>query len=113
MSTKSRRVWESRYLSALKLAKMGDVDFDKALDIILRTISYALADAREWERDNNDEMYCNSAADAHKTDLLDKRRAKLEEEWNAYGLTMVNYGIYTTITDREGGSDVIHLAYFD
>ena len=44
---KSMMVWQSRYRNAKKLSKMGDGDFDKALDIILRTIRYALADARE------------------------------------------------------------------
>ncbi|MDY5003937.1 MAG: hypothetical protein SO057_07335 [Atopobiaceae bacterium] len=110
---KSMMVWQSRYRNAKKLSKMGDGDFDKALDIILRTIRYALADAREWERQNNDEAYCNSRTAEHKTELLEKRRAKLEEEWNAYGLTMVNYGLYPTITDHKGGSSVIYLAYFD
>lgn len=113
MSSKSQRVWGSRYRNAHKLAEMGDGNEDKALDLILRTIRYALADAREWERQNNDERYYNSARAAHKNELLRKRRAGLEAEWNAYGLTLVNYGLYPTVTSHKGGSDVIELAYFD
>ena len=113
MSSKSQRVWGSRYRNAHKLAEMGDGNEDKALDLIIRTIRYALADAREWERQNSNEIYGNSINAAHKTELLEKRRTRLEKEWNSYGLTIVNYGLYPTITDRKGGSDVIYLAYFD
>lgn len=113
MSSKSQRVWESRIRNANKLAQMGDGDYDKAMSLILRTIRYALADAREWERQNNDARYGNSPQAKHRTELLDKRCARLEEEWNSYGLTIVNYGLYPTITDHKGGSSVIYLAYFD
>lgn len=114
MSTKRDRVWDSRNRNAHKLAKMGDGNEEKAMSLILRTIRYALADAHEWERENDNEKYCNSRAHEHKTELLDKRRANLEREWNEYGLTMVNYGPYPTINDLLSGTqDVIHLAYFD
>ena len=113
MSTKRDRVWDSRNRNAHKLAKMGDGNEEKAMSLILRTIRYALADAHEWERENTSERYCNSSAHEHKAELLDRRRANLEREWNKYGLTMVNYGLYPTITDAKGGSDVIYLAYFD
>ena len=113
MSSKSQRVWESRIRNAHKLAEMGDGNEDKALDLIIRTIRYALADAREWERQNSDARYGNSPQAEHRTELLDKRRARLEEEWNSYGLTIVNYGLYPTITDHKCGDDVIYLAYFD
>lgn len=112
MSTKSQRVWDARHRNAHKLAEMGDGNEDKALDLILRTIRYALADAREWERQNNSERYYNSKKAVHKNELLRKRHAWLEAEWNAYGLTLVNYGLYPTVTDHKGGSDVIELTYF-
>ena len=113
MSTKSQRVWDARRRNARKLAEMGDGDEDKALDLILRTIRYALADAREFEMENTDEAYCNSARAAHKAGLLERRRARLESEWAAYGLTLVNYGLYPTVTTHKGGGDVIGLDYFD
>ena len=113
MSTKSQRVWESRIRNANKLAQMGDGDYDKAMSLILRTIRYALADAREWELENTDEAYCNSARAAHRTYLLEKRRERLNSEWAEYGLTLVNYGLYPTVTTHKGGSDVISLCYFD
>lgn len=114
MSTKRDRVWDSRNRNAHKLAKMGDGNEEKAMSLILRTIRYALADAHEFERENNNEKYCNSRSHEHKAELLDRRRANLEREWNEYGLTMVNYGLYPTINDLLSGTqDVIHLAYFD
>lgn len=113
MSTKSQRTWAARFRSAQQLAAMGDGDEEKALDLILRTIRYALADVREWERENTDERYCNSKTAAHRTELLEKRRARLVSEWNVYGLTLVWYGLYPTVTDHEGGSDIIYLPYMD
>lgn len=113
MSTKAQRTWDARFRSAEKLAAMGDGDKDKAMSLILRTIRYALADAREWERENTSERYCNSETAAHRTELLEKRRARLVSEWNAYGLTLVNYGLYPTVTDHKGGSDIIYLPYMD
>jgi DNA invertase Pin-like site-specific DNA recombinase len=114
MSTKSSRVWESRNRNAHKLAEMGDGNEEKAMSLILRTIRYALADAHEFERENTSERYRNSRAHEHKAELLGRRRANLEREWNEYGLTMVNYGPYPTINDLLSGTqDVIHLAYFD
>lgn len=96
MSTKRDRVWDSRNRNAHKLAKMGDGNEEKAMSLILRTIRYALAEAHEWERENTSEWYCNSHEAKHKAALLEKRRANLEREWNEYGLTMVNYGLYPT-----------------
>lgn len=113
MSTKAQRTWAYRYRNAEKLAAMGDGDVDKALDLILRTIRYALADAREWERENMSERYCNSETAAHRTELLEKRRARLVSEWNAYSLTLVNYGLYPTVTDHKGGDSIIYLPYMD
>lgn len=113
MSTKSQRVWESRIHNAISLAQMGDGDYDKAMSLILRTIRYALADAREWERQNNDARYGNSPQAKHRTELLKKRRERLNSEWAEYGLTIVNYGLYPTVTTHKGGSDVISLCYFD
>ena len=113
MSTKSQRVWADRYRNAEKLAAMGDGDEDKALDIIVRTIRYALARAREWERENVDEAYAASKHAAHKSDLLEKREKRMKEAWSAYGLTLVWYGLYPTVTDHKGGASIIHLAYMD
>lgn len=104
MSTKSSRVWESRNRNAQKLAGMGDGNEEKAMSLILRTIRYALADAHEWERENTSEWYCNSREAEHKVALLEKRRANLEREWNEYGLTMVNYGLYPTKRHAERDS---------
>lgn len=112
MSTKSQRVWDARRRNARKLAEMGDGDEDKALDLILRTIRYALADVREFER-NTSEAYYKSARSSHKAKLLERRRARLESEWAAYELILVNYGLYPTVTTHKGGGDVIDLDYFD
>ena len=107
-------VWTSRYLNAHKLADMGDGDFDKALDLINRTIRFAIADAREWERDNDSEyLRYHAERHAHQEELLAKRRERLQEEWGKYGLTMVWYGLYPTITTAKGQGEVIYLAYFD
>ena len=63
--------------------------------------------------ENTDEAYCNSARAAHKAGLLERRRARLESEYAAYGLTLVNYGLYPTVTKHRGGDAVIWLVYFD
>ena len=107
-------VWASRRLNAQKLAKMGDGDFDKALDLINRTIRFALADAREGERDNDSEyLRYHAKRHAHQEELLEKRKDRLQAEWGKYGLTMVWYGLYPTITTAKGQGEVIYLAYFD
>jgi hypothetical protein len=87
-------------------------EFDRALSLLDRIQRYAIADAREWEAENSSERYCNSKTHAHKEELLDARRARLQEELKPYGLHLVNYGLYPTVVDKNDHNQYM-LHYFD
>lgn len=111
-------VWFRRAVSAYDLAARLDTDVTeeardtaaKLLDSIQR---YALADAREWERENNSESYCNSRYHKARQKTLDRRRERLEKQLAKYGCKLVNYGLYPTVIDAETGVDLYALHYFD
>lgn len=114
---KRAEVWFHRSASAWDLAhRLGPVTEEskaeaaKLLDSIQR---YALADAREWERENSSERYCNSQYHKDRESMLDRRRARLEKALEPYGCRLVNYGLYPTITDNATGATLSYLHYFD
>jgi len=77
--------------------------YDQADGLFFRLRRYALANARQWERANNSERYANSPQCERDEQALDKRRENLQAEISAYGLRMVNYGLYPTIERAEDG----------
>lgn len=111
-------VWFRRAVSAYDLAARLNPEVTeefrdaaaKLLDSIQR---YSLADAREWERENNSERY--QASDLHKErqKALDRRRERLQKQLAKYGCKLVNYGLYPTVVDDETGADLYLLHYFD
>lgn len=111
-------VWFRRAVSAYDLAARIDTDVTeeardaaaKLLDSIQR---YALADAREWERENSSESYCNSRYHKEREKTLDRRRERLEKQLEKYGCKLVNYGLYPSVVDAKTGADLYALHYFD
>lgn len=111
-------VWFHRAVSAYDLAARLEADVTeesrdaaaKLLDSIQR---YALADAREWERENSSERYCNSRYHKDREKMLDRRRERLQKQLAKYGCKLVNYGLYPSIVDTKTGADLYALHYFD
>ena len=117
---KGRRAetWHYRYCSAWDLASIIDGDqvteteYAAALALLDSVQRYALADAREWERENSSERYCNSAYHKQRVKQLDASRERLEKRLERYGLRLVNYGLYPSIIDSNGNNKYL-LHYFD
>lgn len=115
---KRAEVWFRRDASAWDLAARLDpvVTEDskaaaaKLLDSIQR---YALADAREWERENSSEWYCNSTLHKEKQAALDRRRSRLQTALAPYHCKMCNNGLYPTIVDTVTKRNLYLLHYFD
>ena len=111
-------VWFWRSCSAWDLAARLDpvVTEDskaaaaKLLDSIQR---YALADAREWERENSSERYCNSRYHKDRVAMLDRRRVRLEKALAPYRCQLCNYGLYPSIVDTDTRETLSFLHYFD
>ena len=107
-------VIRARYAAAETLAARGDGDIDKAYSLIRRIARYALADIRQYERDNTAELY-NERQSIEAERRLNARRARLDYELSTnYGARLVNYGLYPSIV--ECGSEkreVCTIAYYD
>lgn len=118
--TKREQVYYNRRRSAVELASMKhenptDDDIAAAYSLLERVIRYALADAREFEIDNDGETYRNAYRQAqheHREKLLSARRERLQEELDTYGVRMKNYGLYPSIVDHTG-RDYYMLHYFN
>lgn len=104
----------ARYAAAETLAARGDGDVEKAYSLIRRIARYALADARQWERDNTEGLY-NEQQSIHAERLLNARRANLDYELSTnYGVRLVNYGLYPSIEEcGNEGREVCSVAYYD
>ena len=117
---KGRRAetWYYRYCSAWDLAAMvcgemvTDTEYNAALKLLDSIQRYALADAAEWERENNSERYCNSVYHKQREKQLDARRERLQDRLKRYNLKLVNYGLYPSIVDQAGNNKYF-LHYFD
>lgn len=112
-------VWYWRACSAYSLAerktgagKVAERDYNAAADLLKRVTRYALADAHQWERANTYERYANSQTARDDEIRLEARRNRLQEELKAYGVKMVNYGLYPSIID-EDGHDLNALHFFN
>lgn len=108
------KVMQSRIENAEKLAARGNGDYDQAYSLIRRIARYAIADVRQWERDNTEALY-NERQSIEAERRLNARRARLDYELSTnYGLRMVNYGLYPTIVEcgNENAGEVIHITYY-
>lgn len=112
-------VWYWRACSAYGLAerktgagKVTESDYNAASDLLKRVTRYALASAHQWEWANNSERYGNSEQAREDEKRLDRRRERLQAELKAYGVKMVNYGLYPSIID-EDRHDLNALHFFN
>lgn len=99
-------VWYWRACSAYDLAarltgadNVTEIDYNTAKDLLNRVTRYACNAARQWERANIYERYANSQQARDDEKRLDARRERLQSELRAYGVKMVNYGLYPSIVD--------------
>ena len=67
---------------------------------------------RNFEDDNNDRI-ANTKWHANNEEREDKWLDRLQEQFKEYNLILVFYGLYPTITDHKGGSDVIYTYYYN
>lgn len=115
---KRAETWFRRSVSAYGLAARINPEVTeeaqaaaaKILDSVQR---YALADAREWERENSSERYCNSQYHKEREAALDRRRERLQKALQPYGVRLVNYGLYPSIIDVATDRNLYMLHYFD
>ena len=114
---KRAEIWFRRSVSAWDLAaRLGDVTEEskavaaKLLDSVQR---YALADAREWERENSSERYCNSRYHKEREEMLNRRRERLEKALVPYRCRLVNYGLYPSVVDVDTNETLNFLHYFE
>lgn len=110
--------WYWRYCSAWDLAsiicgeQVTETEYNEALKLLDSIQRYALADAAEWEHENNSEWYCNSTYHKERQKQLDTRRKRLQDRLKRYELKIVNYGLYPSIVDNNGNNKYL-LHYFD
>ena len=99
-------VWYWRAVSAYEMAARLEPDgvtvdgYEAAAKLLDSCRRYALADARKWEADNTYERYANSEQSKKDGERLDARRERLQKRLAAYGLELVNFGLYPTICDK-------------
>ena len=110
--------WYWRYCSAWDLAhiicgeQVTESEYNNALKLLDSIQRYALADAAEWERENNSEWYCNSTYHKEREKQLDGRRERLQARLKRYNLRLINFGLYPSIVDNNNRSLYL-LHYFD
>lgn len=98
---KREQVRFQREIAALNLVRFApghsgevtDEEETAAYELLGRCIRYALADVRQWERDNDARRY-SQAQSEHAEKLLNARRKRLNDELAAYGVEMCNFGLY-------------------
>jgi len=116
---KRAETWFFRYRSAWDMAALvcgenvTETEYNAALKLLDSVQRYALADAREWEMENNSERYCNSVYHKERIKQLDARRARLQKALARYGVKMENYGLYPSIIKIDTKQDCYFLHYFD
>ncbi len=115
---KRAEVWFHRSVSAWDMANrispvVTEESKEAAAKLLDRVQRYALADAREWEKENSSERYCNSLTHKEREKMLDRRRERLQKELKEYRINLVNYGLYPSLVDEETGETLSYLHYFD
>lgn len=61
----------------------------------------------------NEERTCNLASTKYLDERADKMRKRLDADFRKYGLMLIFYGYLPTITDHEGGNDVIYTYFYN
>ena len=103
-----KRIEEAKKLAALNPALPEEHAFT-VMNSLYRYI--ALRERNVYE--DNCESTCNTRRH-HQEEARENRWLKRLERWfNEYGLMIVFYGIYPTITDRRGGDEKIYLYFYE
>ena len=63
--------------------------------------------------DDSNESTANSRWHKANEDREERWLARLEKQFKEYGLIIVFYGIYPTITEHEGGNETIYTYYYN
>ena len=103
-----KRIEEAKKLAALNPALPEDHAF-KVMNSLYRFVALRVRNVYE----DNDERTCNTRHHKQEEKREEKWLERLEQWFSEYGLMIVFYGIYPTITDQKGGSDKIDLYYYD
>ena len=102
-----KRIEEAKKLAALNPA----LSEEHAFTVMNSLYRYTALRVRNVYEDN-----CESTCNTRRHQLEEKREEKwlerLEQWFSEYGLMIVFYGIYPTITDRKGGDEKIYLYYY-
>lgn len=107
-----RRAVSAYDLAARISAEPSTDEVDAAAALLNSIQRYAIADAREWERDN-DARYYDKPEHKAQEKRLNARRVKLEKRLAAYGCKLRNYGLYPEVIDSKTGDRLSFLHYFD
>ena len=107
-----KTIAEKRAEQVNKLYKRNEsLGRDNAYRLMNSLYRYTGLRVRNVEDDSN-EGTANSRWHKANEGREERWLARLEKQFKEYGLIIVFYGIYPTITDHEGGSDVIYTYYY-
>lgn len=107
-----RTIAELRLEEAYKLAKMGDGDLGKAKKVMNSFYRFTALRIRNVELSNSNAEIANSEWLKKEEEKEERWRKRLEKYFAEYGLMLVFYGIYPTITNKKGGNDIIYTYYY-
>ena len=103
-----KRIDEAKKLAALNPA----LPEDHAFTIMNSLYRYIALRERNFYEDNC-ESTCNTRHHQQEEARENRWLERLERWFSEYGLLVVFYGIYPTITDHEGGDEKIYLYFYD
>lgn len=102
-----KRIEEAKKLAALNPALPEEHAFT-VMNSLYRFVALRVRNVYE----DNDERTYNTRRH-HQEEARENRWLERLENWfGEYGLMIVFYGIYPTITDRKGGDEKIYLYYY-
>ena len=102
---------EQRAKEVERLAERTN-DFTTAKNLMTRYYRLAGALTRLLYLEN-DERTANRASTKALDERADKMRKRLDTDFQKYGLMLVFYGFLPTITDHQGGNDVIYTYFYN
>jgi len=102
-----KRIEEAKKLAALNPA----LSEEHAFTVMNSLYRYSALRVRNIIEDNDERTY-NTRHHQIEEKREEKWLKRLERWFSEYGLMIVFYGIYPTITDQKGGSDKIYLYYY-
>ena len=108
-----RTIAEKRIEQVQELYKRNEpLGLENAYRLMTSFYRYIGLRVRNFEDDNN-ERTVNTKWHADNENREEKWLNRLEKQFKEYNLIIVFYGLYPTITDHKGGSDVIYTYYYN